>query len=66
MTDNKPFADRARDQTTAGNSPHAHRVSERRRRTDVAMKHFWPRKSCPRSQCRILPQVRIRGGEEDE
>jgi hypothetical protein len=43
MTDKKPFADRARDQTTAGNSPHAHRASERRRGADVAMKHFWPR-----------------------
>jgi hypothetical protein len=42
MTDKKPFADRARDQTTAGNSPHAHRVSGRRRRIDVAMKHLWP------------------------
>jgi hypothetical protein len=42
MTDKKPFADGACDQTTAGNSPHAHRASGRRRRTDVAMTQFWP------------------------
>jgi hypothetical protein len=40
MTDKKSFADKVRGQAT-GDSPHTHRVLERRRWTDVMM-HRWP------------------------